>query len=188
MLDGKGTLTDWNLDDYSAHGLRGDSYRLRAIPPVGRDPLPYWESVLNDCFKSGNVTVYIDELYAIVPPNEKILPSLWSLYTRGREFGIGVWSSTQRPVWIPLVALSESEHYIMFRLALLEDRRRMAAFMGEEVLSPITDLHGFFYSLAQWDKPEYYRQLAVKHNSSVVDSVNVLPVDLDRRSVSRMLQ
>jgi energy-coupling factor transporter ATP-binding protein EcfA2 len=187
VLDGKGTLTDWNLDDFGGRGLRQDNFRLRAVPPIGSDNFKYWDSVLMDCFKTGNVTVYIDELYAVNPPGDKILPALFSIYTRGREFGIGVWSSTQRPVWVPLVALSEAEHFIMFRLSLLEDRKRMSAFMGDSVMTPITDIHGFYYCHAQWDNPVYYRQLTVKHGVNF--SANNAPLyDLDRREVNRLLQ
>lgn len=188
VLDGKGTLTDWGLDDFGSRGLRQDVFRLRAIPPIGRDPLEYWDGVLTDCFKAGNLTVYIDELYAVNPPGNKILPGLWALYTRGREFGIGVWSSTQRPTWIPLVALSEAEHFVMFRLSLMEDRQRLAAFMSADVLTPIKDIHGFFYMFAQWEEPVYYRQLLVKHNSAIMESHNTPPKDLDRREVTRLLQ
>ena len=165
VLDGKGTLKDWNLEPYNRDSMRklrtGQDVRIRALPDLRDQPQEFFRRVLREAFEAGNVTVYIDELYSVVPPGTLAPPELWACYTRGREFGVGVWSATQRPVWVPLVALSESEHFFMFRLSLQEDRGRLAAFLGREVEEPISDTHGFFYGKAEWDKPEYYRQLVI---------------------------
>lgn len=164
LIDGKGTLTDWNTVTFEEgkRALRmGEPVRIRAIPGRNDEPSEYWPSVFGECYDAGNLTIYIDELFAIVQPGHNAPKELWALYTRGREFGIGVWASTQRPVWIPLVAISEAEHFILFRLVLEEDRRKMAAFMGTEVLEPIRDEHGFFYMRSEWDRPVYYRKLKV---------------------------
>lgn len=162
ILDGKGTLKDWDTLSFSdgRRALRiGEPVRIRALPDMRDNAVEYWDNVLTECYDAGNVTIYIDELYSIVPPGQNATPALWGCYTRGREYGVGVWAATQRPVWIPLVALSESEHYFLFRLTLDEDRKRMAAFMGGEVIRPITDNHGFFYNRVEWDSPIYYKRL-----------------------------
>jgi hypothetical protein len=168
VLDGKGTLSDWNLDPWSRSSyrdmVRGEPFRVRVLPPVGSNVLEFWDEVLLACYHAGNLTIYIDELYAVNPPNRQPSDALFAVYTRGRELGLGVWASTQRPVWIPLVALSEAEHFFMFRLQLFEDRQRMAAFMGNEVTRTITDRHGFFYMYADNDSPTYIRQLEVKED------------------------
>jgi hypothetical protein len=148
--------------------LSGEPIRTRVLPPFNGDITEYWEAVLADCYKAGNMVLYVDELYSICPPNQKPLNVLWSMYTRGRELGIGVWSSSQRPAWIPLFALSEAEHFFNFRLQIDEDRKRMAAFMGMEVLKVITDEHGFYYSKAVWDSPQYYKKLIVNEAPATV--------------------
>lgn len=167
VLDGKGTLSgeDWNLEPWDGRGINklqtGQPARLRALAPVGSiDPIDYWETVLYTAYKVQNVTIYIDELYAVCPPNQKQSPALFAVYTRGRELGIGVWAATQRPVWVPLVGLSEAEHFFMFRLQLDEDRRHMAAFMGRDVMNLIKDPYGFYYMRAIKDNPVYFRQLS----------------------------
>jgi hypothetical protein len=169
VLDGKGTLSDWGLELYNHETKRklqsGEPVRIRALPNLGDNIRDYWEEILTVAYTSGNVTVYIDELYAVCPPNEKPLDILWTCYTRGRELGIGIWSSTQRPTWIPLFALSEAEHFFMFRLQLEEDRKRMAAFMTPDVTRIITDIHGFYYMFAEDERPEYVKQLEVKDTS-----------------------
>jgi energy-coupling factor transporter ATP-binding protein EcfA2 len=165
VLDGKGTLSGWGLDTFNPSTMReliaGKPARLRAIPGMNENPAEYCEQVLQACYLAGNITIYIDELYAIAPPNKKPPDSLWSIYTRGRELGIGVWAATQRPVWIPLFTMSESEHFFLFRLQLEEDRARMSAFMGERVIETIKDPHGFYYSRADSDYPEYVKQLQI---------------------------
>ncbi len=180
VLDAKVTLSDWGLEPWGSDTrsklLNGAPVRIRAVPPMNGDIMAYWEAVLSDSYRAGNVVVYIDELYAICPPNQKPLNVLWAMYTRGRELGIGVWSSSQRPAWIPLFALSEADHYFNFRLQLEEDRKRMAAFMGVEVLRTISDEHGFFYSMAAWDRPVYYKQLVVNQTPARVE--NLPPVEI----------
>lgn len=181
VLDGKGTLAEWELAPYDTEAkralMRNEPIRTRVVAPIGVDNLDFWDEVLRVCFVAGNVTIYIDELYAVSPPNNRASNILWSAYTRGRELGVGVWSSTQRPVWIPLFALSEAEHFFMFRLQLNDDRARMSEFMGTEVLQSIHDLHGFYYSRAIDDSPQYNKQLEVQEDGrgKLIKVVNERP-------------
>lgn len=182
VLDGKGTLSNWGLDEYNGQTARdlrrGDDVRLRALPPIGTNILEYWDEVILSCFQAGNVTIYIDELYAVCPPNKNASDALWSAYTRGRELGVGVWSATQRPVWVPLFALSEAEHFFLFRLQLMDDKNRMASFMGSKVLSIIRDPHGFYYSRPDFDEPIYTERLEVTEENKgklITKNQNVVP-------------
>lgn len=180
VLDAKGTLKSWGLEDYTTAArskiVSGEPVRVRILPPFGGDPLEFWDEALSVVYAAGNCTVYIDELYAVCPPNLRPSNVLWSLYTRGRELGVGIWASTQRPVWVPLFALSEAEHFFMFRLQLDEDRKRMAAFMSPVVIRSIRDEHGFFYSLAGMDEPEYITRLeAEEDNIKPVNATIKLP-------------
>lgn len=65
---------------------------------------------------------------------------------RGREKGISTITGTQRPARIPLVLLSEAEHFYIFRLNLLADRQRIGELTGISV-DRQTDLrqYEFFY-------------------------------------------
>lgn len=173
VLDGKGTLgtPDWALEPFEQNIEKLNSkepFRLRAVPGLKTDLTAYWDDVLETTLRAGNVTIYIDELYAVVPPNKTASPTLFGCYTRGREFGVGVWASTQRPVWIPLVAMSEAEHFFMFRLQLMEDKQRLAAFMGADVLQPIYDEHGFYYAKAADDYVRYYHQFQPQEKEAAV--------------------
>lgn len=165
VIDSKGTLGDWQLEDYSPELMealaQGKAARVRIVPPLEGADNSFYDSIFYFALQVGGLTIYIDELYAIAPPNAKPPTYLNALYTRGREFGIGVWSSTQRPSWIPLYTISEADHYFMFYLALDTDINRMAGFMGKGVLSPIKDAHGFYYASAQGRGATYSPRLDI---------------------------
>jgi energy-coupling factor transporter ATP-binding protein EcfA2 len=173
VLDSKGTLGNWNLAPFDREAREkwegGERCRVRVVAPL--DDLDSeegfdWSEVFAFALSVGNVTLYIDELFAIVEPGRRASNAMSACYTRGREFGIGVWASTQRPSWVPMFTISESEHYFLFRLTLAKDRQTMAAFMTEQVETPIQDPHGFYYMNAQDDAPKYFSQLEIGNASA----------------------
>lgn len=85
----------------------------------------FWEWV----YRRRNTTVYVDETAAIT--NGDQFPHYFgACLMRGRELGIEMWCATQRPMRIPQVVLSESEHVYAFRLRLPQDRARVEALTG----------------------------------------------------------
>lgn len=91
-----------------------------------------------------NTRLYIDEAYAILGGTN---PSfhLLACITRGRERGISTVIATQRPKRIPLITMSEAEHYYIFRVQMNEDRQRVYELTGLTVEDQI-DLNQFeFY-------------------------------------------
>lgn len=162
VIDSKGSLGKWDLepfDDEALEKLRsGGAVRARVLRPP-EDDGSFYGHVFKAAYEAGNVVIYIDEMFAIVPPGSRAPEYMQACYTRGREFGIGVWSSTQRPASIPLIAISEAEHFFMFRLTLFEDRKRMSEFMSPAVLRPIKDRHGFYYINATGEEVSYVRSL-----------------------------
>lgn len=157
VLDPKGTLNvpEWNLTDWSDRGRRallaGDDVRLRVPAPLDGNWEPYCEAA----YEAHELTVFIDEMYGVVPPGRRPSDSLVALYTRGREFEIGVWAATQRPVWVPLFAKSEAEWTFIFRLRLEDDRVHMAKLCGPAVENPIPDDFGFYVYFETWEDAEY---------------------------------
>lgn len=160
ICDSKGTLTGWNADEWTKDNRRkferGDAMRMRIVPPL-YDESEFWNEIFEYAYWAGNCRIYIDELYAVVPNSVRPQEFLKAIYTRGREFNVSMCAVTQRPSWVPLFCLSESSHYFCFRLNLKEDRARMAAFMGEEVLEAIKDKHGFWYFGGDADTPGYFK-------------------------------
>lgn len=149
---------EWNLEDATDATWQalddGEEIRMRVVPPVENVDL-FWIEQLTKVFEAQNCTLYIDELYMIVPPGTKSPAILSALWTQGGGLNIGVWSCSQRPTLIPLFAISESEHWFMFRLTNLDDRQRMASFMTDAVIAPIKDKHGFWYMSVDDDAPIY---------------------------------
>lgn len=163
VCDSKGTLGNWNLQPdlrESRDALKdGKPVRMRMLAPITDDAAAieeYWQDVFHLAFEAQNCTVYIDEVYAIVPPGQRAPAIMEALWTRGRDpYHIGAWCATQRPSWIPAVVMSEAEHYFAFRLNLPRDRITIAGFMGDQVLEPISDKHGFYYMNPDMDEPSY---------------------------------
>jgi len=134
--------------------LSGEPGRYRIVPPV-ENTREYYETVFQGLYERGNVVVYLDEVYAIVPPGTKPPAYFSALYTRGRHRNIGTWAATQRPTWVPLFVISEAEWWFVFRLQLKTDRQRMASVLGPMVERMVRHPHGFFYYHVSWDSPRY---------------------------------
>lgn len=169
ILDSKGTLRDWpgvidvpisHIADDQEHfdTLLAEYGRLRVLISTPAEG----ETVARLAYHAGDLIVYIDEMYGVIPPGTRVGPWIQALYTRGRELGIGVWSGTQRPTWAPLVMFSEAEWFVVFQLLLEEDRRRVAGFFGEEAEARIPDRHGFWLFHISWPRPYYFAQLYVR--------------------------
>lgn len=140
VVDTKYTLkgVDWSADViYQMPERLGHEFRLI----VRTDDLP---SLGESLIRLRDVYVYIDELYGVFSNANKIDPAWRALWTRGREFEIGVWGGVQRPANIPLVILTESDHFFIFRLTLKEDRERLAEIVGVKV--PLLPRYAFYYA------------------------------------------
>ena len=89
--------------------------------------------------------LYVDEANALRGGTN---PSyyLQACICRGRERGIGVITGTQRPYRVPIILMSEAEHFYIFRLNMLVDRQRVYELTGISV-DEQTDLeqYEFFY-------------------------------------------
>lgn len=174
VIDPKATLRNWNLtiptERHWRRFERGEPGRFRIMSPIVQDPEAWYEALFKRVYYVGDCTVYIDEAYAVA--GQGVRPGRWltALYTRGRELGIGVWAATQRPTWIPLFLLSESDWFIIFRLQMREDRDRLAGMAGERVRLPIPDTHGFYLYNTGQESAAYYRQAVVKPVEQVYNS------------------
>jgi energy-coupling factor transporter ATP-binding protein EcfA2 len=164
VLDPKGEIDPlkWNLEGWTEESKRrlqgGELVRLHALLKENADPRTYWLSIMEDCYKAGNLVIYIDESYlANGGPTTTPPPIVNTLYALGRSFGIGVWAVSQRPTWIPIIQMSESQHFFVFRLNMPDDRRRMAEITGmPELEEQIYDDHGFWYARSGDRTPEYH--------------------------------
>ena len=175
VLDPKGRLSDrarraggkysWNLADWeSKEGraaresiARGGAGRLRVPAPIGGDYEPYLEWA----YRQESITVYIDELYGVAGGSTR--PGVWlnALYTRGAELGIGTWSATQRPANVPVVAFSEAEWLVLFRLTKPADIKRMEEEIGPDARRRLHPREFLLYNDV-WDSPKFYPYIVGK--------------------------
>lgn len=75
-------------------------------------------------YRSGGWTVYTDEV-ALVTEGQVIPMYFRACLQQGREHGIESWNATQRPMNVPNVIMSESEHVYTFRLKMEGDREKV---------------------------------------------------------------
>lgn len=80
-------------------------------------------------YERENCTLYVDELSLIARGDD--YPRYFGVcLQQGRELGIEVISGSQRPMWIPQIAMSEAEHLYCFYLKLAQDRNRIEQLAG----------------------------------------------------------
>jgi energy-coupling factor transporter ATP-binding protein EcfA2 len=87
---------------------------------------------------------YIDELYQFVR-NFRAGRGLQGLLTRGRSRGITTIMASQRPAFIPMFALTESQKFYIFFLAHEDDRKRIAKVIRGFGELPDPVVHGFYF-------------------------------------------
>lgn len=188
VLDPKFSLGSWQLSDWdkdSRELLRnGDPVQIRVTWQERGESIEFWDDVLWECFESGNLTVYIDELYSLAPQGNWMPEVMQRIWTQGRELGIGAFSASQRPRWIPPFTVSECEHFFVFRLLKLSDRKFMSDFMGDDVLIPIPHdaPYGFYYYNVYWQEPIYVPGLQVGHGDLWGDFEEVSTVSAESES------
>lgn len=114
-------------------------------PCEAEDTLANYAALFRWLWKRGKTTIYIDEVSDVLVQGKQVLSEHKRLIKQGRSLKVRMITCTQRPRWVPLDILSESERYYMFRLLLDEDRKRMAEVMGPQVLQDITTPHAWWY-------------------------------------------
>lgn len=97
-------------------------------------------------YLTGDLTVYVDEVTGVT--KNQVIPRYYkALLVQGRERGIGVLSSTQRPSFIPGFVMSETEHTYCFFLKMGGDKEKVEDQTGilAEDISKLPKRH-FIYS------------------------------------------
>lgn len=110
----------------------------------------------------GHTTLYYDELYYVANGSDfqKRAPNYFYCVTTGRSKKIGVWASVQRPSWIPLIALTETDIRCTFFLRHVDDRKRMEKLMGDGL--PWDALRKYKHSFVEADDMETTKPLKLE--------------------------
>jgi len=159
VIDSKDTLSKWNLDlpdDTTQDKIKfGDDFRIRVTD--NNEAVRYMEMI----YKAGDAIIYIDEVNAVIPPRKNPPQVFLDVWQRGRERNIGGWASTQRPVSIPILFLTEAYHFFVFRLNNENDRKTVSEYTDKAILTKVPDQYGFYYFDVINDKLRYTRKLPI---------------------------
>lgn len=135
-FDAKGTLTWPGYSRFTS--LRklvssaNSNKRIKAIYAPNAAELrseEFHEAFFRYVYERKGTFCYVDEVYSVAYRDE-MPPHYHAILTRGRERGNGLLSSTQRPMQIPSVIMSESEFWYVFRLSLPADRKKVQDTVG----------------------------------------------------------
>ena len=108
------------------------------------------EYIFRNAFKEKGWYIYVDEVYMLgkrlLSPQLHGSPYVISL-TSGRSRGITVVTSTQRPKYLPLFALTESKHFFIFELGSKDDVKDLVRMAGIDEMGAAYELtgHEFLY-------------------------------------------
>lgn len=96
-------------------------------------------------YKLGNSIVYIDEIAQCCKNPLKYPKFMQYLYQQGRELGISVWGSTQRPKHIANFCMTEATHFFVFRMNSVSDRKKVAEDCSNDIFKEKLTGHNFLY-------------------------------------------
>lgn len=166
VIDMKDGLQDWNLENYDDSYLRKikskDTFRVRITEKEDAFVM------LNTAYAIGNVTIYIDEVVALIPEQTKAPQIITDIWQRGRSRNISGWSSSQRPKNVPIVFLSEAQHIFTFRLNIEADRKRIYEVTGDKLVLnkiPAQYQFGFTYYNQRTGQTKLYKKIQLPSNS-----------------------
>ena len=159
VFDAKGTL-DWkdfrrytSLRKLVSHA--NSNKQTRAIYAPNAEELrneEFHEAFFKFVYTRKGTFCYVDEVYSVAYRDE-LPPHYHAILTRGRERGNGLLSSTQRPMQIPSVIMSESEFWYVFRLSMPGDRKKVQDTIGVpgDVIGSLPK-HQFIYARADTEE------------------------------------
>lgn len=100
-------------------------------------------------FTEGGWHVHCDEGYMIARRQSSAIGSYPTYYLKGLQSGrskkLTIWTMTQRPVYLPLFAISEASHIFVFNLGRKSDRMLIASETGRDELEKLPGRYHFWY-------------------------------------------
>lgn len=108
-----------------------------------------FRDALNQIFRQGKWTLYIDELHWLCQ-NLNLVKECQTFHHQGRSSYLTLCDGFQRPAWVPVVSYSSATHAFLFKTTWEDDRKRLRLFAGgnpREFEANLMDLgdHEFIY-------------------------------------------
>lgn len=126
---------------------------IRYVPSLDSDVVTDVDVIMRACYNAGNIAIWIDELYAVCEgaTTGQSLNGLRAVLTRGRSKKVTFLGLAQRPAFLPMFCISETNKQYVFSLPLKNDRDRMAEIIGNDSLLRVLPKYEFWYS--ETDEP-----------------------------------
>ena len=102
----------------------------KAVFTPEKPTIDLFDEVCRLVYQKGNHHLIADELKSVYH-GSGLTEHHNLIMTNGRDKGVGMTSTTQRPKRIPIEAISEAEHVLAFKLKTKTDRDRMEEVVGE---------------------------------------------------------
>jgi hypothetical protein len=147
-IPGVNLSKSWRLPVFS------DNFKMIVRPRRGDDER--LADFFFKLFKKGRVTIYIDELSTLVDFFPMATQQLEDIVRTGREKRVAVWAAMQRPRHVPLLFLSESEVFFIFRIRSEDDRKHIEGFAGTKQVNEKLPMLNFWFIRADEDHPVLY--------------------------------
>jgi hypothetical protein len=133
--------------------LESETMKNIYVPIPEEQTQESYERFFKYCYDHQDVTIWIDELMSIAESPLKYPFHLKAIYTRGRSRNTSIWACTQRPMDIPVIAISNSTHFFIFRLQQPQDRKKIVDVTGCTEFEQSPTGHNFWYFVDGWDEP-----------------------------------
>jgi len=144
IIDNKHTTRMDELEPRTDYNSRLD-YQI--VRPNVDNEVSETSRIVENAWKHGDITIFIDELTLANPKRMAIVPAIGRAIRTGRERNVSVWCGSQRPKDIPSNVFTETENFYVFRLVWDDDRKKIGSFTADEIYMQQKKLrgHDFLY-------------------------------------------
>ncbi len=139
----------------------------RPDPDTLSDPLAIDAPLVRLVDNHRACSVYIDEMYQLHKAGRPG-PGIVGLFTRGREMGFCTLGGAQRPSWVSLFCMTESNRFYVMKLALPADRKRVAEVLGEPDIEDVLLPPRWFWYMKEGEDLELIEPLTIRKKSDRV--------------------
>lgn len=138
-------VTDWNDIDTALEDGETNYVVFRPDRRTATKPSELDDFLMEHLERFPRIAALLDETYAFHNAG-RAGPGLQSLLTQGRSEGITTIMMAQRPAWISLFCLSESQRFYLFDLAHEDDRKRISKVIPDFDEMPRPPEFHFYYT------------------------------------------
>ena len=131
------------------------------VPPFEEQTQEIYDELCQYVYNETNTRLWIDELMLFTDGPQKYPPFLKAILVSGRSRNSTVLCCTQRPMGIPTICIANCQHFVVFRMNLDQDRKKMVDVTGCPRFLEPPPKYAFWY-YREGDDPENVRLWRLK--------------------------